>query len=306
MIYFVNVLGEYQFVEEKGRLTLKERREFSQKEQIEFINGKHKTKLSGDEPTLEQLNLILQILKGDAKKFDKIVEKYTKKAIAESVTDNNLIIQTVGMIEDFEKVTNTLSKRAREWYMLYAPEICEKISDNEGFIRAIIGKNRATLYSEFNVTEPMGADLQKSDIDEIIKFAEKVKLLYEEKREKENYLETLMRRHCPNILDLVGTMIGSKLIAFAGGLDRLSLMPAGTIQLLGAEVALFRHLKSGTRPPKHGFIITHPIVAKAVRKNKGKASRALGDKLSIAAKVDFFKGEPIGEKLRLELEKKFE
>ena len=82
-------------------------------------------------------------------------------------------------------------------------------------------------------------------------------------------------------------------------------MPASTIQLLGAEEALFRHIKTGARPPKYGILLQHPIVAKVKKSDKGKAAKALSDKICIAVKIDFFKGEFIGDKLRIDLEKRF-
>ncbi|PLW80293.1 hypothetical protein C0585_03170 [Candidatus Woesearchaeota archaeon] len=307
-ISFVNIIGEYLFEEKNGKLFLIDSREFSKKEQEELVTkgiDSIKKKFSGEEPTNDQLKKILQILKNDAKKFKDFDTKNTKKNIRESVSDDNLIIQTVGLIEDLEKVNNTLSKRLREWHSLYAPEISNKIGDNEGFSKAVSIKTKDELFSELKITESMGASLKKSDVEEIIKLAKQVKELFDEKKAKEKYLETLMKRHAPNVYEIVGTMIGSKLITFAGSVRQLSLMPAGTIQLLGAETALFRHIKSGSKPPKHGFIINHPIVTGVPRKDKGKAARALADKISICAKVDYFKGEPIGETLKLELMKKF-
>jgi len=95
----------------------------------------------------------------------------------------------------------------------------------------------------------------------------------------------------------------AKLIALAGNLKKLVEFPSSTIQLLGAEKALFRHMRTGAKAPKHGIIHEHPIVSKA--KEKGKAARAVADKISLAVKVDYFKGKFIGDKLRKELEEKF-
>jgi nucleolar protein 56 len=114
-----------------------------------------------------------------------------------------------------------------------------------------------------------------------------------------------MKRYCPNLLEITGMMLGAKLIAKAGSLKRLSQFPASTIQVLGAEKALFRHMKTGARPPRHGMLIQHPIVAQAKQKEHGKRARTLADKISIAAKVDYFKGEFIGKKLKKELIDKF-
>ena len=106
----------------------------------------------------------------------------------------------------------------------------------------------------------------------------------------------------PNFHYIAGPLIGAKLLEHAGSVKKLVEMPSSTIQLLGAEKALFRHITKGTKSPKHGLIINHPIVQKA--KDKGKASRLLADKLSIAIRIDYFKGEFKADKLLEEIKKK--
>ncbi|MFC1801226.1 C/D box methylation guide ribonucleoprotein complex aNOP56 subunit, partial [Nanoarchaeota archaeon] len=111
------------------------------------------------------------------------------------------------------------------------------------------------------------------------------------------------KKYCPNLLELCGSTIGSGLIELAGSLKRLATFPSSTVQLLGAEKALFRHIRTGARSPKHGLILQHPLVQNA--KEKGKAARALADKISLASRLDFFKGEFKAKEMRKELEKKF-
>jgi len=113
-----------------------------------------------------------------------------------------------------------------------------------------------------------------------------------------------MKKYCPNLLELGGITISAKLIELGRSVKHLAMLPASTIQLLGAEKALFRHIKMGNKSPKHGVIINHPIVQKAGRKEKGKAARMLADKLSLCARLDFFKGEFKAKEYREELEKK--
>ena len=137
-------------------------------------------------------------------------------------------------------------------------------------------------------------------------LASSVVILFKEKEEKERYLEVLMKKTCPNLTEVAGYLIGAKLLSIAGTLRHLVMMPASTIQLLGAEKALFKHMvNKNVKPPKHGVIIDHPLLQKALRENKGRVARALGDKISLAVKVDYFKGQFIGDKLRKELEEKF-
>ena len=117
--------------------------------------------------------------------------------------------------------------------------------------------------------------------------------------------QSVMEKYCPNLLELAGVTIGAGLIELAKGLKHLALLPASTVQLLGAEKALFRHIKTGSRSPKHGIIINHPFVQSAGRELKGKAARMLADKLSLCARLDYFKGEFLAPMMKKELEAKF-
>ncbi len=120
----------------------------------------------------------------------------------------------------------------------------------------------------------------------------------------ETYLDSVMEEVAPNIRVLVGSLLGARLIALAGGLNNLAKMPASTIQLLGAEKALFRSLKTGARPPKHGIIFQHSLIHEAKRWQRGKMARALAGKLAIAARTDAFSGKYAGDKLQTDLEKR--
>jgi len=110
----------------------------------------------------------------------------------------------------------------------------------------------------------------------------------------------------PNIRALVGSLLGARLIALAGGLTSLAKLPASTVQVLGAEKALFRSLRTGTRPPKHGIIFQHSIIHEAKRWQRGKVARALAGKLTIAARIDAFSGKYGGDALKIDLEKRID
>lgn len=224
-----------------------------------------------------------------------------KKSIAESVTKEQFIIQAINSIEELDRICNGLSKRIREWYGYYFPEATQKITDNEVFVRTIIEKDKTVLMSEFNIKDSMGPnvgdnEITTKDVDKIIEYSRQVQSMYDQRESLKDYLEGLMKELCPNIHAVAGTIIGAKLLEKAGSLKHLSMMPSSTIQLLGAEKALFRHLKNKkVRPPKHGIILNHPYVLDS--NDKGKAARQLAAKISIASKVDYFKGEFIGDRL---------
>jgi nucleolar protein 56 len=130
--------------------------------------------------------------------------------------------------------------------------------------------------------------------------------LYKLRQALEDYLNALMEEIAPNVKALAGSLLGARLIALAGGLTNLAKKPASTIQVLGAEKALFRSLKTGTRPPKHGIIFQHALLHEAKRWQRGKIARVLAGKLAIAARIDAFGGKYAGEELKADLEKRVE
>lgn len=223
----------------------------------------------------------------------------TKDKVKASVGFDNLIIQAISLLDESKKVSNVLVKRLREWYELYNPEFSMNVNDHQVFVRLICeGKDDKVKGS-------MGADLSKNDVDNIFSLAKKCNEIYNFMEQEDKYLKRIMKDNCPNINAVAGHLVGAKLIALAGSLKQLVLFPSSTVQILGAEKAFFRHIKSNAKMPKHGVIIQHPLVASSSKGEAGKRARALADKVLLAAKVDYFKGEFIGDKLIKELEGRF-
>ena len=104
-----------------------------------------------------------------------------------------------------------------------------------------------------------------------------------------------MKKIAPNITAIAGPTIGARLLAKAGGLEKLARLPASTIQVLGAEKALFRALRKGTKPPKHGILFQHPWVHGTPRWQRGKIARVIAAKLALAARIDLYRGELVKE-----------
>jgi nucleolar protein 56 len=130
--------------------------------------------------------------------------------------------------------------------------------------------------------------------------------LYEMRQDLEKYMDNIMNAVAPNVMSLVGSLLGARLIAIAGGLPNIARLPASTIQILGAEKALFRSLKTGTRPPKHGLIFQHTYLHDAKRWQRGKLARALAGKLAIAARADAYGGRDISKRLKEDLNRRVE
>ncbi len=297
---FTNLLGTF-IVDEKlsivDSLPFKSLNDYKNKEKSEAkLQKKHNAKPLPKEK-LPQALLVFKDEKYFSDFYNKNLE-LTKESLKHSVNEDNLIIQAIANINELDKIANTMAKRLREWYSWYYPELSEQVENHEKYVELVLEQERNP--------ETFGADLDKSDIAEMKLLAERIASLYELRKQHELYLQKIMKKYCPNLLELAGTTIAARLIELGKGLKRLALLPASTIQLLGAEKALFRHLKTGSRSPKYGVIINHPLIQNAPRDKKGKAARMLADKLSLCARLDFFKGEFKALDYRKELEDKLQ
>jgi nucleolar protein 56 len=210
-------------------------------------------------------------------------------------------------LDDTIEMINLMSERLHEWYGLHFPELAD-YANEERYVRLIAEKGaREGILDALDLQiESVGSELEEKDLEVVQGFASSLLPLYDEKKRLEDYIADRMQEAAPNLTSIVGASLGARLISIAGGLKRLSQMPAGTVQLLGAEKALFAHLRQGKRPPKHGVIFQHPTVHRAQYWQRGKISRTMGGKLSIASKVDYFKGEFVGDKLNEDLAKRVE
>ncbi len=234
---------------------------------------------------------------------------------------DRIVIQVIESIDELNKTINILVERLVEWYGLYFPELYNILKDNERFTDLIINEpNRFNLNEEILIKlgfsekiskriveaaiKTAGADFDEKDLEIIRSFAQKIKLLYEENRKLESYLEEIMKEIAPNLESITGATIGARLIAKSGGLKELANLPASTIQVLGAEKALFKHLKYGTKPPKHGILFQHPLVHSAPKWQRGKIARLLANKITIAARADYYSQKNIKEMLKRDIEKR--
>lgn len=305
---YTNILGSFVL---DSKLKIIDQIEF--KDVQDFIKKEDtEKKLKKKHPDSELLpkdkfSAVLELFK-DKKYFQKFFEinlSLTKQAIKSAVSKDNFITQTISNINELDKAVNLLSKRLREWYALYFPELEKRIFQQERFVEMVLEQDKKDLLKELEIEETMGQDLPKEDLDEIKELAKSIQELFSLRKKHEKYLQKVMEKYCPNLLELAGTTIGARLLELGHSLKHLALLPASTIQLLGAEKALFRHLKTGSRSPKYGVIFAHPLIQKVKRNEQGKAARALADKLSMCCRLDYFKGEFKAKDYRKELEKRF-
>jgi len=246
----------------------------------------------------------------------------TKMRVKRAVEKRDLVVvQVIQTIDDLDKTLNLFMSRVREWYGLHFPELDRLVEKHETYARLVAklgGRKNFTLENVEKEGLPrakaervaeaagvsMGAELNEEDIDQTQAICKNALNLYDLRQKLEGYLDSVMGDVAPNIRALVGSLLGARLIALAGGLNNMAKMPASTIQVLGAEKALFRALKTGTRPPKHGIIFQHSLIHEAKRWQRGKVARALAGKLAIAARTDAFSGKYAGDRLQVDLEKR--
>jgi len=215
----------------------------------------------------------------------------SKKKIEEQQADRSRrISEAVEALDDVIKMINILLERLRGWYGYFS---FEEVTEGREIIERI-----------------RNLDIGKEKMDEMEKrnmeiMAEILEALYSAKEELAGYVEEVVKIMAPNVTALVGPTIAARLISYAGGIEKLAMSPSGTIQLLGAEKALFRHIKEGTPPPKHGVIFQHEMINRAPRDKRGKIARLMATKISTAAKADAFTGNFIADELKKEMEERY-
>jgi len=239
-----------------------------------------------------------------------IVQKSLKKK-------DRLIVNAVHTVDDLNKEINQLSERLKDWYGISFPELESLFPDPEKYASIVLAleKNEKEqllkLTSEEKLNQifdarkdSLGAEITENDKKPILDLAKSILSTVELRSRVESYLESLCNELCPNVSYLCGPLLTARLLAIAGGLEELAEMPASTIQVLGAEKALFKHIKRGSPPPKHGLLFQHPIISGASKEKRGKIARALSAKIAIAAKADAFTHHFIADKLKADLEKR--
>ncbi|KAL2916728.1 Nucleolar protein 56 [Polyrhizophydium stewartii] len=240
---------------------------------------------------------------------------------------DNMITQSINLLDQLDKDVNTFSMRVKEWYGWHFPELVKIASDN--YIYAKLTKliqNKSDLSEEHldaleaitndpNTAKQildaarasMGTDISEIDMTNILSFADRVISLTEYRKSLYGYLLSKMHAVAPNLSALIGEVVGARLIAHAGSLTNLAKYPASTVQILGAEKALFRALKTRGNTPKYGLIYHSTFIGRAAQKNKGRISRVLANKVSIASRIDCFLEKPtskFGELLREQVEER--
>jgi len=228
---------------------------------------------------------------------------------------DRLVVQAVAAVDEISKAISLLYSRLREWYSIHFPEL-EKVVQDERLYASLVASQdpKAQPVAVEGLSEAriarirreaersMGVDLSPEDLEVIREMARSILFLDEKRSRMMGYVASLMERNAPNLAAVADPIVGARLIARAGGIEKLALMPATSVQTLGAEKALFRHITKGAKPPKHGIIFQHPYVRNSPRKLRGKIASVLASKISLAARMDAITGQDRSEELKAALD----
>ncbi|KAA3486395.1 putative nucleolar protein 5-2 [Gossypium australe] len=215
---------------------------------------------------------------------------------------DTMIVQAIGLLDDLDKELNTYAMRVREWYGWHFPELTKIIQDNIMYAKAVklMGDRANAAKLDFSEVLPeevetelkeaavisMGTEISDLDLMNIKDLCDQVLNLSEYRAQLYDYLKSRMNTVAPNLTALVGELVGARLIAHGGSLINLAKQPGSTVQILGAEKALFRALKTKHSTPKYGLIYHASLVGQAAPKHKGKISRSLAAKAALAIRCD--------------------
>ncbi|OAY68613.1 nucleolar protein 56-like [Ananas comosus] len=291
-------------------------------------------------------DFVLELLRGIRLHFSKLVKdvkpsdleraqlglghSYSRAKVKFNVNRvDNMVIQAIFVLDTLDKDINSFSMRVREWYSWHFPELAKIVNDNYLYAKvAKFVKNKSELSNDHiqaltdvvgdedkanEIVEAakasMGQDLSVVDLINVQQFAQRVMDLSEYRKKLYEYLVTKMNDIAPNLASLVGEVVGARLISHAGSLSNLAKCPASTLQILGAEKALFRALKTRGNTPKYGLIFHSSFIGRASAKNKGRLARYLANKCSIASRIDCFSEmntSIFGQKLREQVEERLD
>lgn len=228
-----------------------------------------------------------------------------------------LVAETINAIEDLIKIQNSLHSRLVELYDIHFPELSALVHNPISYAKIIAHIGNKTNYSSEELTkkpiqippeladnilahvhDSVGVDLEVNDMKVVTDFAQSFLELEHQKYQMEVWIEKTMEEIAPNVAAVAGTIVGAKLISKVGGLRALALLPGSKIQTLGAEKALYKAMKFRGKTPKHGIIFQIPEIGVISFWLRGKMARAYANKIAIAARLDYFKGEFLGSQYR--------
>jgi nucleolar protein 56 len=232
-------------------------------------------------------------------------------------------IQAVNALDELDETINTIGTRLREWYGLHFPELDNLLQNVSTYAHLVkvagsrekithdiclqtdLPENKIQIIVQM-ASKSRGGNLPPETLQTLQKLADEILDLTQLRTDLSEMIETIVKAIAPNLNNMLTPVIAARLMSRAGSLKRLAFLPSSTIQVLGAEKALFRALKTGARPPKHGLLFQHPAVHSAPKWHRGKIARALASKIAIAARIDLYNPSHVEDDLMPRLNKRIE
>ena len=285
-----------------------------------IMSEDQKSKIQDEKPTL----IVKSRLAGNEmeamQELRRFAIEFSSSRVREASKKLDLhIIQSINALDELDKLINVLGTRMREWYGLHFPEL-DNLIQSPNLYAEIVAKAglRQNISKQMleeaglqdrkvdiivdAATRSKGGDVTSESLAILKKIANEFLSQSELRKILADYIESAMEIVAPNVKQILTALVGARLISKAGSLKRLAFLSASTIQILGAEKALFRALKSGARPPKHGLLFQHPIVHSAPKWQRGKIARAVASKVAIAARIDLYRQSGKDESILSKLE----
>jgi len=204
-----------------------------------------------------------------------------RKQLSAALSEDKKVTHSVEALNDLNETINHLTERLTEWYSVYYPELD---LPGDAYVRFV------SEIPESASQSLMGAPANEEDLRMLQGFAGDILSLYERKAAVELFISDKMKETAPNLSQVAGVVLGARLLSMAGGLKNLAAMPSGSIQVMGAEKAMVKHLRANAPSPKHGIIFSHPVLNTAPFKARGKIARAFASAISLAARTDYYSG----------------
>jgi len=228
--------------------------------------------------------------------------KQTEDALLEYSSiniDEQSLLKALSNFDLYQKQFNTFFEYLKDWYSLHNSDLYESNKDNFKFVKYLSETEYEVLKKEIHLSK----GLKKDDLVLIKSLASNVLSIYSNMSKLENFITKKSKELYPNLNSILGPILTVRFLAQARSLKRLSSLPGSTIQLIGAENALFKHLKFGKKSPKYGLLYLHPLMSGIDNKMKGKLARYMADKIALASRYDY-SNKSLDSKLLDDIEKK--
>ncbi len=249
---------------------------------------------------------------------EKLLKRAKEGIRASYANEEHALIQAINAYLETNKSYNLCYERLSEWYGIYYPEVKPSSPKTLADLALVLNKKEeiskesinsvikdeqksASIYSKASST--IGREMNNEERGAVVAFAQMSNSMYESMLRLESYVKLKSTELMPNLTYLTDEKIAAELLSKAGSLERLATMPASTVQLLGAEKALFKHIKFGSKPPKYGVLFKLAEISNGPRDKRGRIARAYATKITIALKADYYTKNFIAEKLKADLEK---